>query len=197
MTDLSTTELNAALVAFQKTLPTIGKDNTATVPTKAGGKYTYQYADLTTITEIAFPLLAAQGLSWTTKPLAREDGKIVLRYALRHVGGGRIKGDFPLPNDTTPQSLGSAITYARRYALCAVTGIAPGGEDDDGAKASAPVKAAAVPAAPVAEPPAGWRAKITAVTTLEGLTELYETEAIHWYTDEVKLAFKGRKAGLV
>ena len=45
-------------------------------------------------------------------------------------------------------------------------------------------------------PPAGWRAKLTAVTTLEGLQTLYDTEAIHWYTDEVKLAFKARKAGL-
>ena len=41
----------------------------------------------------------------------------------------------------TPQSQGSAITYARRYALCAVLGIA--GDDDDGQagmNAAAPVK---------------------------------------------------------
>ena len=59
-------------------------------------------------------------------------------------------------------------------------------------------KASAPAAAPAAEltPPAGWRAKVTAVTTLEGLQTLYDNEAIHWYTDEVKLAFKARKAGL-
>jgi hypothetical protein len=38
----------------------------------------------------------------------------------------------PPPTRGTPQQIGSALTYARRYILCAVTGVAPGGEDDDG-----------------------------------------------------------------
>ncbi len=40
------------------------------------------------------------------------------------------------PTITTPQGVGSAITYARRYALAAMVGVAP--EDDDGKAASAP-----------------------------------------------------------
>jgi hypothetical protein len=58
----------------------------------------------------------------------------VLAYRLGHVDGGEICGFYPLGTGT-PQQLGSAITYARRYCLCAVTGVAPGGEDDDGAQA--------------------------------------------------------------
>ena len=40
------------------------------------------------------------------------------------------------PQSGSPQDIGKAITYARRYALCAVTGLAPGGDDDDGKSAT-------------------------------------------------------------
>jgi hypothetical protein len=125
-----------ALAAFQSDIPHVGKDKTATVPTKAGGKYTYDFADLTTITVVALPLLAKHGLSWSARPTLTEAG-FVLHYELLHVDGHSVDGDYPLPDprNTSPQDLGSAITYARRYALTATTGIAPGGEDDDGQKA--------------------------------------------------------------
>jgi hypothetical protein len=45
------------------------------------------------------------------------------------------QADFPLKDPTNAQAAGSAITYARRYALCSVIGICP--EDDDGNAASA------------------------------------------------------------
>lgn len=187
--------LNDALRQFQADLPPIGKDNTATVPTKSGGTYKYTYADLTSITEIVFPKLTALGLAWVTMPNL-VDGKNVLRYSLRHVRGEELTGDFPLPADTTPQTLGSAITYARRYALCAVLGLAPANEDDDGAAASAP-KPAAAPAKAQRTPPTDWRKTLEAVTTLEGLQALYDDSAHNWYTDEVKLAFKAHKAGIL
>src|SRR4051794_5492215 len=65
----------------------------------------------------------------------------VLRYSLLHIAGHREDGDFPLPDPArfSSQQIGSAITYARRYSLCAVTGIAPGGDDDDGEKATGAV----------------------------------------------------------
>lgn len=47
-----------------------------------------------------------------------------------------IKSAFPLPADATPQQLGSAITYARRYSLMAMFCL--GAEDDDGNAASTP-----------------------------------------------------------
>jgi hypothetical protein len=58
--------------------------------------------------------------------------RFVLRYTLTHVPSGEFQtGDYPL-NLSDPQKMGSAITYARRYALLAVTGIAAEDEDDDG-----------------------------------------------------------------
>ena len=60
----------------------------------------------------------------------------VLAYVLRHTSGGEDGGEYPLPSANTPaQQMGSAITYARRYCLLAVTGVAPEDEDDDGASA--------------------------------------------------------------
>jgi hypothetical protein len=131
-------EFGAAFAAFQTDLPHVGKGLTATVPTKAGGKYTYDYADLTTITETVLPLLASQGLTWSAAPDVTDSG-FVLRYRLAHAAGHSEGGCYPLPDPSrsTPQEVGSAITYARRYALCAITGLAPGGDDDDGQKASA------------------------------------------------------------
>jgi hypothetical protein len=96
-----------------------------------------KYADLADIVAAVLPKLAAQGLAWVTTPTMTEEG-FVLQYELRHEEGESVKGEWPLPDPSksTPQQLGSAVTYAKRYTLSAVTGIAPD-EDDDGNAASA------------------------------------------------------------
>lgn len=129
-----------ALLKVQAELPHFSKDKSATVKTDKGG-YEYDYADLTTITDAALPVLNRNGFAFICKPHLRQDGKFVLRYTLLHEGGHSESGDYPLGTGTA-QQIGSAITYGRRYSLCAVTGIAPAGEDDDGAKASEPAPVA-------------------------------------------------------
>lgn len=138
----------AALAAFQESCPSVSKGNTAQVKSDKGS-YSYKYADLTDITEVALPALAKQGLSWTARPMMTEHG-FVLRYALLHEAGHREEGDYPLadPSRFTAQQIGSYLTYSRRYALCAITGIAPGGDDDDGDRASNAVAAEPLPRAP-------------------------------------------------
>lgn len=121
----------AALADFQKSMPEVEKQSTGI----AGNRPT-KYADLATIAEKAMPKLAECGLSYMTCPTLTDDGRFVLRYALLHTGGHREGGEYPLPADATSQQMGSAITYARRYCLLAVTGIAPKDDDDDGAKGS-------------------------------------------------------------
>lgn len=127
--------LASALVAFQAEMPTVRKGNTAKVASQKGS-YSYDYADLTDITEAAMPVLARHGLSFTSSPTMTENG-FVLAYRLRHETGEEDAGEYPLPDPahSPAQTIGSAITYARRYTLCATTGIAPGGDDDDGKKA--------------------------------------------------------------
>jgi hypothetical protein len=126
-----TDTLAAALTAVQANLPMVGKDQKATVKSDKGS-YTYKYANLASVSAAILPLLSAHGLAWTTLPTFDEAGRFVLRYELRHVAGESLTGSYPLPNTARPQEMGSAITYARRYALCAVTGVAPE-EDDDNA----------------------------------------------------------------
>lgn len=123
--------LTAALAALQADLPVVGKDQKATVKSDKGS-YTYKYANLASVSAAILPLLSRHGLAWTTRPTLDESGKFVLKYELMHVSGDTIDGSYPLPTTTRPQEMGSAITYARRYALCAVTGLAPE-EDDDNA----------------------------------------------------------------
>jgi ERF superfamily len=53
----------------------------------------------------------------------------VLAYSLVHASGEREDGIYPLTGGA-PQEQGSAITYARRYCLCAVTGVAADADDD-------------------------------------------------------------------
>lgn len=123
-------QLAAALAAFQGEMPGVGKASSANA-----GTYTYTYADLADITKAVLPVMARHGLSFSAKPTLTEDGKFVLEYALRHAGGGKDVGRYPLPSTGTPQQVGSAISYARRYCFSAVTGVAPD-EDDDGRAAA-------------------------------------------------------------
>lgn len=127
--------LAAALAAFQARIPTIRKDQVGVVKSDKGN-YKYAYADLSDITEVAMPLLASVGLSWSCKPTMIRDEhgpRFALVYALRHVNGEVDAGEWGLPDpvQTPPQKMGGLISYSRRYAFCAVTGIAPGGDDDD------------------------------------------------------------------
>ena len=123
-------EIAKALTEVQANLPPITKGETATVETKSGGSYTYTYADLADITAVVLPLLTKHDLAFTALPTAREDGTFVLAYQLLHSSGETLTGSYPLPLQGGMQAQGSAITYARRYCLCAVVGVAL--EDDDG-----------------------------------------------------------------
>lgn len=127
--------LAAALAAVQADLPEVRKAGTAKVPTKTGGSYSYTYADLAAVTRVILPRLGKVGLSWTTKPTIVGE-RFVLVYKLLHISGEFEEGAYPLPDRGSPQEIGSAITYARRYALCSVTGVAPD-DDDDAATADA------------------------------------------------------------
>ncbi len=129
-TPLPHRNLASALAAFHAELPKVGKG-------ALNPAFKSKYADLADIVAAVLPKLAVQGLAWMTTPTMNEDG-FVLHYELRHEAGESITGSWPLPDPTksTPQQLGSAVTYAKRYTLSAVTGIAPD-EDDDGNAASA------------------------------------------------------------
>lgn len=129
--------LATALAAVQANLPKVIKAETGEVSgqNKEGKRYsyTYSYADLTAVTEAIMPLLAKHGLAFTAMPTLAGN-VFVLRYQLMHSSGEQLVGEYPLGAPGNAQAVGSAITYARRYCLCAVTGVSP--DDDDGAAAT-------------------------------------------------------------
>lgn len=124
--------LAAALAAFIGECPPIHKANRASVPTKSGGQYSYDYADLHDVLEVVNPVLARHGLHLST-PVKMTKRGFGIRWKLRHVSGQTDKGFYPLPDPlrTPPQEMGSMQTYDRRYIVCSVLGVAPGGDDDD------------------------------------------------------------------
>ena len=89
------------------------------------------YADLTSVIKVIKEPFAKHGLSFVQLPVTSVGGNgIGVATMLMHSSGEWIKSEYLLPMDkVTPQGAGSAITYARRYALQALAGI-PSVDDD-------------------------------------------------------------------
>lgn len=93
--------------------------------------YKSKYADLEAVQDASRPHLAKYGLSITQLPMSGEDGTVKLATILGHSSGeyiGSIGGMKPV--DTKPQTVGSTLTYLRRYMWAAIAGVAQ--TDDDG-----------------------------------------------------------------
>lgn len=89
-----------------------------------------KYATLDTIWETIRKPLSESGLA-VTQTMGIIDNKSVLETTLYHTSGEWISGtQLVNPVKDDPQSLGSAISYARRYSLSAILGIVSD-EDDD------------------------------------------------------------------
>jgi len=92
------------------------------------------YADLHTVIESSFPHLTKYGLS-VIQGNDSNPGEFFVTTMLLHESGQWIKSKLKMPIEKiTAQSIGSTITYGRRYGLSAITGIAQ--YDDDGNAAS-------------------------------------------------------------
>ena len=127
-----------------------------------------KYATLTSLWESARAALAANGLAVTQATDFDNDGKIVLVTTLMHSSGEWIGSVYPVdPVDRKPQSLGSAITYARRYAFGALVGLSSDDDDDGNAGNGAQQSAtnAAQPSRKKEAPPQSNPAPAATVTT--------------------------------
>jgi len=89
------------------------------------------YADLGAIWEACREALVSNGLAVIQVAENGGDGLVSVSTILAHESGEWIGGALTLkPVKDDPQGAGSAITYARRYGLAAIVGVAPGGDDD-------------------------------------------------------------------
>lgn len=96
-----------------------------------------KYVPLENVVEAITESASKNGLSFTQFPSSDEAGNVTVGTLVMHSSGEWIEYDpikmKPVKND--PQSIGSAITYAKRYALSAIFGITSD-PDDDGNEAT-------------------------------------------------------------
>ena len=130
-----TINLNKALAAARGKFPTIHKGRSASVKTKDGPGYSYDYADLADVLDAVQPVLSAHGLvliheqTTTREPLGVETVAVLL-----HESGEEKRGLpcwLPCSGTMQPtQAIGSAMTYGRRYTTGPILGISPEADDD-------------------------------------------------------------------
>lgn len=95
-----------------------------------------KYADLAEVVSASRPALTKYGLSVMQRQEPDQDGANYLYTLLCHSSGQYICSKMrllPVKNDI--QSLGSALTYSKRYAYAALVGVVSADEDDDGERA--------------------------------------------------------------
>lgn len=124
-----TNEIATALCKAQAAMQGAKKDT-------ANPFHKSKYADLASVWEAIREPLTANGLSVCQLVEDSAPGTVRLTTILMHTSGQTLTSTFSMPvkDSTNPQAVGSALTYARRYALSAMVGVAP--EDDDGNSAT-------------------------------------------------------------
>lgn len=92
-----------------------------------------RYADLAAIVKASRPALTKNGLSIIQQIITSDEGHTYLHTMLCHASGQWVESRVRIvPPKTDVQSLGSYITYLRRYSIAALCGIVTSDEDDDG-----------------------------------------------------------------
>lgn len=133
-----------------------------------------KYAGLAEVMDACMGALNAHGIA-VMQPITERDGKLFVTTILAHEAGGSVECAMPMiiqRNDM--QGLGSAITYARRYGLMCMAGIAPYDDDGNAAAAAAPrQEPARQPARAQADDAPAIRAAIAAAQTVDALMAIW------------------------
>jgi ERF superfamily len=126
--------LAAALAKAQAEIANPEKSLTATIvsPFPREGSRTFRYAPLSSGLDLVRKCLGQHEIATVqTTAIDRDSGLIRLTTTLVHASGEWVSSDWPVcpvSETAAPHRLGAALTYARRYALFTLVGIA--GEDD-------------------------------------------------------------------
>ena len=121
-----------ALAKAQSELSNPEKSLTGTISVPLSGAKTFRYAPLSSGLDIVRKILGKHEIATVqTTSIDAQAGLIRLTTVLAHSSGEWVASDWPVcavSETTTPHRMGAALTYARRYALFTLVGIA--GEDD-------------------------------------------------------------------
>jgi hypothetical protein len=133
--------LAAALAKAQADLVNPEKSLVGTI--ESSGQRLFRYASLASGLEIVRKTLGQHEIAtMQTTAIDQSAGTVTLTTVLAHASGEWVASDWPvcaLADTVTPHRMGAALTYARRYTLFTLVGIA--GEDDvDAPDLAAPTK---------------------------------------------------------
>jgi hypothetical protein len=157
------TTLNAALVKALGELSNISKD-------KINPHFKNKYAGLDSILDAVRPVFSKHGLAITQLPQF-QDGLAGVVTRIIHTSGESTESTLLLPlRDQSAQSVGSALSYARRYSIISVCGICGDDSEDDGQVASTPSKAITKPV--IAKP------VIPAKATMKQVNSAFPAESV-------------------
>jgi len=141
------------------------------------------------------PILSKHGLAISQMPNTI-DGQYVLTTILMHESGESIVSNQPVVSmKQDPQSLGSALSYCRRYSLTGVLSLASGDFEDDGNAATAPAPAKPTPAPKKADTNQSLAERVNATQHVGELMALYE-EVKGKLSESDTALFSARKAEL-
>lgn len=139
----SINEIATALAKAQGQIEGAKKD-------KKNPHFKNDYADLASVWDACREALTKNGLSVAQSAESSGDGGYGVTTMLLHTSGQWMSGTLYLrPAKDDPQGAGSCLTYARRFALSAMVGVAPA-DDDGNAASEKPTNAV------VAMPPKGY-----------------------------------------
>ena len=146
-------KLTEALAKAQASFSAVKRTTKVDFLTRSGQKIKYSYAPLSDVLDACRKVLSDNGLA-IMQPTKIVDGKLIVETLLSHISGEWIKGEILIESQTKdPQSEGSALTYARRYALSAMLGIASEEDDDAGLASDKENLKSTEKKAPVGKPP--------------------------------------------
>lgn len=127
-----TDTLAAAFLKAQSEFPEVGKDSEANA-----GSYSYRYASLPAICRAVLPVLHKHGLAL----MQTFEGDDLVTRLIHETDSYSSTMPLPNPRQMRPQEYGIAVSYARRYALISMLGIAPDDDvDAQGVEAPAPIQ---------------------------------------------------------
>ena len=125
-----------AMALMQADLPVIERNGEIAV----NGVVRSNYAKFEDINKAMLPVMQKHGFAINFS-VEQDDQYIKIIGTLRHREGHRESTSLKLPADTTGsknavQSIGSSVSYGKRYVMCALLNISTTDEDDDGVKAA-------------------------------------------------------------
>ena len=101
---------------------------------KTNPHFKSSYVDLADGLDVVRKTLSKHKIAFIQGTTVSAEGVILMNTRLMHASGQWIESEYPVSGFSKPQEMGSAMTYARRYSLFAMIGVA--GEDDDDGNAA-------------------------------------------------------------